>query len=91
MCGSGCTCGFTPPTCSGTMRLFTDGNCANMEYDVPATTPGTCQSPTMGVHRIYNSYHYDVDPTSPVSCSNGGSSSAQNLALTNEQTICCAP
>jgi hypothetical protein len=38
----------------------------------------------------YDSYTYAADPLTPT-CDPGGSSSAQNLALTSPQLICCAP
>lgn len=92
----GCTtgCGCTWPmnaTCTGTVKLYTDGKCMNMEYDVPVSSAGMCYAPMAGIQNNYNSYHYVPDALPPQSCSSTGTSSPTNLTLTNPVTICCAP
>jgi hypothetical protein len=87
-CGTGCGCQW-PSTCTGTMQLFTDSSCMNGEYDVQASSAGLCVAHGSGEADSYNSYHYVANQPN-VSCTPTGSSSPQNLALSNVQTICCA-
>jgi hypothetical protein len=77
--------------CSGTMKLFTSNDCSTTggakEYDIPAD--GTCHnSSSPGNTGSYNSYEYSPKQVT-VSCSTSGSSTAQNVTLQNEETICC--
>lgn len=87
-CGNGCGCTATPPQCTGTMKLYTDGMCGMGEYDYAANT---CQAPGGNEAAQYKSYHYVPDQAGPATCTTSGSSSATNLQLSNPQTICCAP
>jgi hypothetical protein len=50
-----------------------------------------CVAPTMNTKDNYLSYHYAPAPLPTQSCTPTGSSSATNLQLTNQTTICCAP
>jgi hypothetical protein len=91
-CGMGCGCTFpTNLTCTGTFKFYTDHKCMNGEYDLPVSSAGECVAPKMGIQNNYNSYHYASDPLARQSCTTTGSSSATNLQLTNQTTICCAP
>jgi hypothetical protein len=87
-CGTGCNC--TLPPCTGTMKLFANNSCNGTEYDIPASSAGTCVAPGNMEANDYSSYHY-VPDQAPTACSSSGSSSPQNLQLTNPMTLCCAP
>lgn len=84
---SACSCTVTANDCTGTMSLFTDANCKNGKLDVPAD--GKCHASKAPVDNYY-SYKYTPGPLGS-SCDPAGTSSALNVTLTNEQTICCAP
>ena len=89
----GCGCTFpTNLTCTGTFKFYTDNKCMNGEYDLPVSSgAGMCVAPKTGIQNNYMSYHYAPDPLAAQTCSTTGSSSATNLQLTNQTTICCAP
>jgi len=91
-CGTGCICQWPMNlTCTGTVKLFTDGSCTMGEYDLPASSAGMCVAPKSGIQDSYRSYHYAPAALPTQSCTSTGSSGATNLTLTNETTICCAP
>jgi hypothetical protein len=85
---SSCGCNVNT-TCAGTMKLFTSNDCSTSggakEDDIAAD--GACHSANTQTGQ-YNSYEYD--PKAPgVSCTTTGASTAQNVTLQNEETICC--
>jgi len=84
---SGCMCTAIADACTGTMSLFTDTSCKNGKLDIPAD--GKCHA-SKAPSDTYYSYKYTPGPLNS-SCNPGGTSAAQNVTLTNEQTICCAP
>ena len=86
-CSAGCTCQVSA-TCAGTMKLFTDGKCKNNELDVPAD--GACHNPSHPA-KTYGSYQYSPAAPTGVGCAAAGASTAQNLALPDQHTVCCAP
>jgi hypothetical protein len=61
--------------------------CMGTELDVAAN--GTCVD-SGATSDTYVSYAYAANPVM-ASCTNGGSASAQDVALTDVQTVCCAP
>jgi hypothetical protein len=83
---STCGCSLTA-SCEGTMRLFMDGNCKQPELDIPADAQ--CHDPN-APNGTYNSYIYLANPPEGVACTTTPST-AQNVALLNEQTLCCTP
>lgn len=93
-CGSGCGCTFPPgpTTCTGTMKLYTDGSCTQNEYDITAGsgTAAMCVQHGSGEQSNYQSYHYVANQPAALSCTATGSSAPTNVQLTNPQTICCA-
>lgn len=82
-----CTCTWSAD-CTGTVKFFTNGDCTGTELDVAADNG--CH-PSGATSDTYGSYSYTNNGPSNVSCTSGGSSTAQGLALTNEQTVCCSP
>ncbi|MGO9838322.1 MAG: hypothetical protein ACLP1X_29430 [Polyangiaceae bacterium] len=88
---SSCTCTVTG-TCTGTVTLYSDEGCTRGALDVPAD--GTCYEVLDLVTKpatSYNSYIYTGNSPSDIACEASGASSAQDVALANETTICCAP
>lgn len=83
---SDCSCSVTA-SCAGTMELFMDGNCMQQELDVPAD--GQCHDPN-APNGTYNSYVYLPDPPQGVACTTTAST-AEDVALQNKGTLCCAP
>ena len=82
---SNCACSLTT-SCLGTMELFMDGNCMQQQLDTPAD--GQCHDPG-APNGTYNSYVYAPDPPQVVCTTT--TSTAQDVALQNESTLCCAP
>jgi hypothetical protein len=85
---SSCGCNLTT-SCTGTMKLFTSNDCTTTggakEDDIAAD--GACHSANTQTGQ-YNSYEYA--PKAPAaSCAASGTSTAQNVTLANEETICC--
>jgi hypothetical protein len=84
-------CGCTVSAkCAGTVTLYSDMNCQNAPLDVPAD--GSCNrisSLTSKPASSYNSYIYKGGTPQNVACTTTGSSSAQNVTLDNEATVCC--
>jgi hypothetical protein len=89
---SACGCAVTGH-CTGTVTLYADAECGGASLPVPAN--GSCNSvidlsgdePAAS----YNSYVYEGNAATGVACSTSGSSSAENVTLSNEATVCCAP
>jgi hypothetical protein len=74
-------------TCTGgAVTLYTDSTCTKNPQSVPI---GTCY-PIYQNAASYNSYAYRPG-TAQSTCQTSGASTAQNVALANEETICCAP
>jgi hypothetical protein len=69
------------------VELYTGDSCSGAHIEIAAD--GQCHD-SMAGSDTYDSYTYAADPLTPT-CDPGGSSSAQNLALTSPQLICCAP
>ena len=86
-CSNACTCSLDAGECTGTVKLYTMPMCTGTELDVPAE--GTCVN-SGATSDSYVSYAYAANPL-VASCTSGGSTSVQNLALPNLHTICCAP
>jgi hypothetical protein len=86
-CSSACTCSVDGGHCTGTVKLYTMPMCMGTELDVPAND--TCVD-SGATSDTYVSYAYAANPLM-ASCTNGGSASPQNVALTDVQTLCCAP
>jgi hypothetical protein len=82
---SACGCSFTA-TCGGTVQLFTDQSCTQQELDIPAD--GQCHDPD-APDGTYGSYIYVPDP--PQDDCTTTPSTAEGVALQNEETICCVP
>lgn len=87
---SACGCSVSA-TCTGTVTLYTDTKCTKTGVTIPAD--GSCNRITTlagpGTH-VYEAYTYAGNaPTSP-SCTASGTSSAENLALAQQVTLCCA-
>jgi hypothetical protein len=81
-----CNCSVNA-TCSGTMQLFSDTQCANNEFDVAAD--GICNRAPLGIATV-GSYRYSANAPTNVSCVPDGPS----MVLTSWQyavTVCCAP
>jgi hypothetical protein len=89
---SACGCTVTGG-CTGTVTLYSDSSCRKAPVPVPAD--GNCYRflslSSTPPAPSYNSYTYVGNAPTNVSCSTSGASSAQNVALSNEATICCAP
>jgi hypothetical protein len=83
-----CGCNVTAE-CGGRVTLFTDTSCMEDEFDVGAD--GTCHPGPPGLATSFNSYRYVANIPANVACAATGSSSAANVTLVNEQTICCQP
>jgi len=86
-CSATCGCSLAG-TCSGTLSLYTNGNCSGTPQNVPAN--GTCLPGSIFVSNTYDSYGYAPSPFT-ATCNDSGTSTPQNLALSNEQTVCCSP
>ena len=82
-----CGCNVTGD-CSGTMNLYTDSTCGGTAIAVPAD--GKCHDPMAPGGTTIGSYKY-VANVPAVQCAPNGSSSAQNISLASEQTVCCVP
>jgi hypothetical protein len=89
---AGCGCDVSA-VCTGTVSFFTDNMCTMGDFDVKADGTGcyAAAAPGGGLGGTrYGSYKYAANPPGNVSCAVTGTSAA-NLALTNEETICCVP
>jgi hypothetical protein len=84
-CTNNCSCSVDAGACTGTVKLYTAAGCMGTELDIPADNVCTDSGATSDT---YASYAYAPNPLVS-SCTSGGSSAAQNLALTNVGTICC--
>lgn len=88
---SDCGCSVSG-TCTGSITLYTDSQCANPGVTIPAN--GSCNRisslPNSASTYTFGAYIYTAKPATSVKCTSSGSSSAENLALTNTVTICCA-
>ena len=73
----------------GKVELFVDTGCTEDEFDVGAD--GTCHPGPPGLATSFNSYQYVGNLPTNVACAASGSSSAVNVTLVNQQTICCQP
>jgi len=83
---SDCGCSVTA-TCEGTIQLFTDATCTQQELDIPAD--GQCHDPAAPSNNTYGSYMYVPGPLADACATTP--SMAQDIALQNEETLCCAP
>ena len=83
-----CGCSATAE-CGGRVALFTDSSCTQGEFDVGAD--GACHPGPGGLGTAFNSYQYVANIPTNVACAATGSSSAANVTLTDQQTICCQP
>jgi hypothetical protein len=84
-----CGCSVTGQ-CSGTVTLYSDMSCNNGALAVPAD--GSCNRiANLGSKPAssFNSYIYTGGSPQSVACMTSGSSSPQNLTLTNVATVCC--
>jgi hypothetical protein len=81
-----CGCQVTG-TCAGTLTLYTNNNCTGTEQTV--TADGACLNGSTAFNsNTYGSYAYATG-TPQASCNPSGTSTAQNVALSNVQTVCC--
>jgi hypothetical protein len=83
---SDCGCAMTSTCTGGTVTLYTDSTCTKSAQPIPI---GTCY-PIYQNGASYNSYAYKPGAAQST-CQTSGTSTAQNVGLTNEETICCAP
>jgi hypothetical protein len=85
-----CGCSISA-TCTGTITLYTDTACRNTGIQVPAD--GSCNRVTSLPHSstsyVFDSYTYLGNAPTAVSCTASGSSTAQSVALSGAETICC--
>ena len=79
-----CECTVTG-TCSGTLTLYTDTACKKGPY---AISTNVCVS--VSSMATYRAYVYTGAAPKAVSCQASPASAAQNVALADPQTICCA-
>ena len=90
---SACDCTVQGTCSGGTVKLYTSNNCStgggNSELDV--TADGKCHSSNANGGTTYNSYKYVANAPGGVGCTPSGTSNPSGGALTNEETICCAP
>ncbi len=86
-----CGCSISA-ACSGTITLYTDTACRNTGVQVPAD--GSCNRVTSLPHSsttyVFDSYTYLGNAPASVSCMASGSSTAESVALSGAETICCA-
>jgi hypothetical protein len=68
------------------MTFYADSVCRLGALSIPAD--GTCHPSDAPLGAGYNSYRY-VGQASNVECQTSGSSTARDVRLTDEQTICC--
>ena len=72
------------------MKLYTSTDCTTTggakEVDIPAD--GACHASNTS-QDTFNSYAYAANPPGGVACRTTGASTAQGVALANEETICC--
>jgi hypothetical protein len=72
-------------TCTGTVTLYTDTACNKGGY---AISTNVCVS--VSSVGSYKAYQYTPDPPAGVTCQAAAPGAAQNVALVDEQTVCCA-
>lgn len=88
---SDCSCSVSA-TCTGSITLYTDSKCTKPGVTIPAN--GSCNRisslPNSANTTTFGAYIYTPDPPASVQCTASGSSSAENVALQNTVTICCA-
>jgi hypothetical protein len=83
-CGNcGCT---VNATCTGTVSFYGDMACGGTAKTIAADNQ--CHDPM--TNNAYRSYKY-AGTAQNVACQTGAAATPQNLALVNEETICCAP
>jgi hypothetical protein len=82
---SACGCNVSA-MCGGKVALFTDGNCMDNEFDVGADS--ACHGGPGGTMTYFMSYKYIANNPTTVACAPSGTSAA-DVTLANEQTICC--
>jgi hypothetical protein len=82
---SDCSCTMSSTCTGGTVTLYMDGACKKNSQQIPI---GVC-FPINQNMSTYNSYDYQPG-TLQSNCQASGASTAQNVALTNQETICCA-
>jgi hypothetical protein len=80
-----CTCQPTG-TCGGNVTLYTNTNCTGGTLSVPVD--GMCHNESGAGSNTYGSYEFTASPPTS-SCDPSGTSTAQNVGLQNEQTLCC--
>jgi hypothetical protein len=78
-----CSCTISA-TCSGTLTLYTDTDCAMGAYPI---STGSCVS--VESNAKFNSYAYKGGMPKSVSCKAAAASAMPGVALAGEQTICC--
>lgn len=81
-----CDCAMSA-TCSGTVRLFSDGGCAGAEFDVPADSQ--CHPAPAGIGAI-SAYRYEANGPTDVACAPSGASMVET-SWQYTVTVCCAP
>jgi hypothetical protein len=84
--GSACTCNLVTGTCSGTATLYVNNDCTGGTLTIPAD--GMCHNESKAGSNTYQSFKYEANPLSST-CTTGGTATAQNVALSNPQTVCC--
>jgi hypothetical protein len=86
-CSNGsCSCQVETGTCTGTVTFYPNAGCTGTA--MPVAADGQCRDP-MFTSDDLPSYTYAANPLSP-SCAAAGTSTAQNVALANPVTVCCA-
>jgi hypothetical protein len=79
-----CACKITS-TCSGTLTLYSDANCQKGAYPIAT---GVCVGVSSSA--TFEAYEYKADPPAKVSCQAAAPAAAQNVALVEPETVCCA-
>jgi hypothetical protein len=80
-----CACSIISGTCSGTLTLYTDTGCKSGGYPIATDVCVAVSS-----RSSFKAYQYAGAAPTGVTCQAGAPGAAQNVALTGEQTICCA-
>ncbi len=89
-----CACTVTS-TCSGTITLFTDGNCTMGARSIPTgecvaiSGNGTGTGNGMPGIASYKGYQYAAGEPKDVACQVGDAGTAQGGALSTLETVCC--
>jgi len=79
-----CACTMSG-TCSGTLTLYTDATCTTGPY---AISTDVCVGISSAA--TYRAYRYSGGTAKGVTCEDAAPGPAQNIALTDPQTVCCA-